>query len=264
LESSYEPIVYKGSDEIADLVAEYNNKVAELKVSAEKLARSQRESAWREMAKQVAHEIKNPLTPMKLSVQHFHRTWDPNAPDSKTRLDRFTEDLVGQIDILSNIASEFSNFAKMPTPQKEVLDLNDVLKRVVGLYDKSENVEIRYAPSKSEILVFADNDQMHRVFNNLVKNAIESIPEGTNGLVEVGIVGSNSVVEIAIRDNGVGIPEDRYEQIFVPNFTTRSTGTGLGLAMVKNIVEGSGGNVRFTSEVGQGSSFIVQLPRHSD
>lgn len=253
-----EPIRYEGSDEIADLVAEYNNKVEELKRNAEKLARSERESAWREMAKQVAHEIKNPLTPMKLSVQHFQRTWNADETDSKERLDRFTEDLVGQIEVLSNIANEFSNFAKMPAPKKEELALKDVLQRVVGLYNKSELVEIHFSPADGQVL--ADSDQMHRLFNNLVKNAIESIPEGQDGLIEVEMKTDEQHIEVLIRDNGVGIPEEQYEQIFVPNFTTRSTGMGLGLAMVKNIVEGSGGSVGFISKVGHGSSFKVRLP----
>lgn len=259
---SNEPIQYEGSDEIADLVAEYNKKVEELERNAEKLAKSERESAWREMAKQVAHEIKNPLTPMKLSVQHFQRTWSANAEDGQKRLDRFTEDLVGQIEVLSNIANEFSNFAKMPAPKKEVLALKDILQRVVGLYNKSEQVKVEFHAAEGNVL--ADSDQMHRLFNNLVKNAIESIPEGQDGLIELEMSSGPNSIEVLVRDNGVGIPEEQYEQIFVPNFTTRSTGMGLGLAMVKNIVEGSGGNVSFTSKVGHGSSFKVRLPRHPD
>jgi len=235
--------------------------VEELKISAAKLARSEKESAWREMAKQVAHEIKNPLTPMKLSVQHFQRTWSEGKADSKKRLDRFTEDMVGQIEILSNIASEFSNFAKMPAPKNEVFSLLSVLDRVVGLYNKSELVEVSFNAGDLEAAnIFADSDQMHRVFNNLVKNAIEAIPDGIKGKVQIQLRSDHKHFEIEVRDNGVGIPKERYEQIFVPSFTTRSTGMGLGLAIVKNIVEGAGGSVRFTSQEGQGSAFFVRLP----
>ncbi len=257
-----EPIPYRGNDELGDLVRVYNRKVEELRESAEKLARSERESAWREMAKQVAHEIKNPLTPMKLSIQHFERTWTPDAPDAKARMERFSAGLVEQIDALSRIANEFSNFAQMPPAHPQRLDLHDVARSAVALFASETNAAV-VLHGETGLMVNADREHLLRVFTNLIKNALQALPDGQRAQVDV-FLRSDGVEAIAeVRDNGIGIPEEIRDRIFTPSFTTKSSGMGLGLAMVKRMVEQAGGTVRFETHVGVGSTFIVSLPLHA-
>lgn len=255
-----EQILYSREDEIGQLVKEYNRMVEELTVSAEKLARSERESAWREMAKQVAHEIKNPLTPMKLSVQHLQMAWKENRPGKEELLDRMAQTLIQQIDTLSAIASEFSNFAMMPPAKREDLDLRTILDSTVALFSESREAELHYRKPQFPCTVNADKDQLLRVFSNLFKNAIQSIPESRKGIVSVEILKEPGGFTVLVADNGVGIPDDQREKIFRPNFTTKSSGMGLGLAMVKSIVENSGGQIWFSSKKDEGTTFYVSLP----
>ena len=255
-----DPIKYEGRDEIGTLVSVYNEKVAELERSAQLLARSERESAWREMAKQVAHEIKNPLTPMKLSVQHLQRSWKHGAEDWGEKLDRFTTTIIEQIDTLSTIASEFSNFAKMPRAQSEEVDLMAILKSVLELFREIPGASVAFESSEEEAIVYADRDHLVRVFNNLVKNARQAIPEGREGKVEVHLSRENNTFLVQVRDNGSGIAKEQQEKIFVPNFTTKTGGMGLGLAMVKNMVENANGQVWFETEEDKGTTFFVRLP----
>ncbi len=255
-----EQIQWKGKDEIGDLVNEYNRMIDELSDSAQKLAKSERESAWREMAKQVAHEIKNPLTPMKLSVQHLQRAWKDKSANVDEIMQRFSKTLVEQIDTLSGIANEFSNFAQMPKANYEVLDLQSIVKSVVNLYRENEKVKILFEENKDSFDVYADKDQMLRVFTNLIKNSVQSIPEKRNGVVELKIYKHDGKCVVAVKDNGQGIPEDKISKIFTPNFTTKTGGTGLGLAMVKNIVENSKGKIWFATEPNIGTVFYVSLP----
>ncbi len=254
-----EPIVYQGNDELGDLVRVYNRKVEELRDSAEKLARSERESAWKEMAKQVAHEIKNPLTPMKLGIQHFQRSWDADAPDAKEKLDRFSASMVEQIDALSRVASDFSQFAQMSAANETVLDLNEVAKSAVELFSGEPNVDISLNTS-SPLTVKADREHLLRVFNNLIKNALQSIPEGRRGKIDVILRSEGNEAIAEVRDNGSGIPEEARERIFTPSFTTKTSGMGLGLAMVKRMVEQAGGRVWFETRINECTSFFVALP----
>ena len=254
-----EPMRYQGQDELGHLVEVYNRKVAELRASADRLAASERESAWREMARQVAHEIKNPLTPMKLGLQHFERTWDPDAPDAGPRLQRFTAGMVQQIDALSTIASEFSSFAQMPRAQASDLDLREVVRAAVDVYHG--HPQVRFSAELPEPLpVHADREHLLRVFNNLLLNALQAIPEDREGLVEVhGKVQEGRAV-VSVTDNGTGISDADRERIFRPNFTTKGSGTGLGLAMVKRLVENAGGSVDYETKEGLGTTFRVELP----
>ncbi|MEM9025108.1 MAG: ATP-binding protein, partial [Bacteroidota bacterium] len=260
------PIEYDGQDEIGRLVAVYNKKVTELEQSAELLARSERESAWREMAKQVAHEIKNPLTPMKLSVQHLLRSYKDNPENWGDRLSRFSTTIIEQIDTLSVIASEFSNFAKMPKAVNERLNLREVLSNSVDLFRDQPGLVVHDQSIREggAVPVYADKDQLTRVFNNLLKNAKQAIPEGRKGKLEVYLRQRNDLATVEIKDNGTGIPPERIDRIFQPNFTTKTSGMGLGLSMVKNMVEEAGGRVWFQTEIDQGTSFFVTLPLHPD
>lgn len=253
-------INYKAKDEIGSLVAEYNHKLSELAEAAAKLAQSERESAWREMAKQVAHEIKNPLTPMKLSVQHLQRVFDPNDPKAKERIERVTNSLIEQIDALTHIANEFSNFAKLPQPVMAEIDLIDLTKAVVALFDNDEDVAVKLELNASEaIFVNADKEMILRVLNNLVSNGIQAVALNVKPAIVISIESNSENCYVRISDNGSGIPKEQIQTIFEPYFTTKSTGTGLGLAMVKQIIENHGGSIEIekTSELGTTVLFIL-------
>ena len=255
-------IEWNSEDEIGALVSQYNVMLLELEKSANLLAQEERESAWREMAKQVAHEIKNPLTPMKLRVQHLQRSWEDGSPDFDTRLKQFVKSMTEQIDTLSHIASEFSNFAKMPKPNLETLDLTKVLDDVVDIYRDQKNYQLSYRKYHLDsALVRGDKEQMIRVFNNLINNAMQAIPDGVEGKIDIAVRGYKNRVIVRVSDNGIGISEEGKKKIFVPNFTTKSTGTGLGLAMVKNIMQHTGGNVFFWSKAGRGAAFYLEFSR---
>lgn len=259
LQRANAPLPYRGKDEVGQLVEVYNQKVEELRLSAEKLARSERESAWKEMARQVAHEIKNPLTPMKLNIQHFQHTWDPQAPNARERLDRFSNNLVEQIDVLSRIAGEFSHFAQMPPAHPNAMDLAEVADAAVQLFANTPGCMV-HLKADGPLPVIADREHLLRTFNNLIKNAQQAIPEDREGYVEVLLYrdGNDAIAEV--RDNGTGIPADAIDHVFVPRFTTKSSGMGLGLPMVKRMVENAGGRVWFETEEGKGTRFYVALP----
>jgi two-component system nitrogen regulation sensor histidine kinase NtrY len=234
--------------------------IEELERSAELLARSEREGAWREMARQVAHEIKNPLTPMKLSVQYMQKTWADNAPDREQRLDRFSRTLIEQIDALSSIASEFSDFAKMPAPFNEKLDLNEVLGSVLGMYADLENIVFTYEPAWRNAIIFADRKQLLRVFTNLLNNAVQAIGDRPSGQVLIGLTMEDGRYKITISDNGSGIPEEQSGRIFQPNFTTKTGGMGLGLAIVRGIIDSMQGDITFVAREGGGTTFTMFIP----
>lgn len=254
-----ETIEYSGNDEIADLVKEYNQKVKELEKNAEQLAKSERESAWREMAKQVAHEIKNPLTPMKLSIQHLQRSFDPNDPEANEKIDKITQSLVEQIDGLTHIANAFSNFAKLPQPENEDVDLILLLENCKELHQNKAEVSIQLLSELRKAVIHVDKNLMTRVFNNLIINAIQAVPKDQKGEVIIKVQEEHPYYTVSIEDNGSGVSDEVKDKIFSPNFTTKSTGTGLGLAMVKNIVESYKGQVRFESKANEGSAFYVSL-----
>jgi signal transduction histidine kinase len=260
-----EPIEWKENDEIGNLVSEYNRMISELSKSADLLAKSERESAWREMAKQVAHEIKNPLTPMKLSVQHLQRTYKDHAPDMDEKMERLTKTIVEQIDTLSSIATEFSNFAKMPKANLESVNLSQTIINSVDLYKNSAEAEIVFEDKTVEQpIVMADKDQLLRVFNNLIKNATQAIPEGRKGNIHIRLTKEDHQYLVSIHDNGNGISDDVLEKIFMPNFTTKTGGMGLGLAMVKNIIETINGRIWFETKTNAGTTFYVSLPEANE
>jgi two-component system nitrogen regulation sensor histidine kinase NtrY len=255
-----EKIKYSGVDELADLINQYNQMVDDLAHSAEMLVSSERESAWRIMAQQVAHEIKNPLTPMKLSVQHLERAWFDKSPDFEKRLQRFTQTMITQIEALSTISGEFSDFAKMPASVLEMIDLNKSIREAVTLYSDSTNLGIKLKLSKTDYLIKADKQQISRILNNLFRNSIQSIPTSVKGLITITTYEDNKFIFLEFTDNGSGIKPDLQSKIFTPFFTTKSAGTGLGLAMVKNITESFGGTIRFKSQEGFGTTFILSFP----
>lgn len=254
-------IEYQRDDEIGRLVKEYNRMVSELQASAEKLARSERESAWREMARQIAHEIKNPLTPMKLSVQHLRKAWKDGAPDLDNHIDRMTNTLIDQIETLSNIANEFSKFAQVPGAHFEAIDLTQKIQRITHLFEDTCKVNlIRDYKGPREILIFADPEQVIQVFNNLIRNAIQAVPEGVEPVVDISIEPTEDHVIVKVADNGIGISDELQSRLFEPNFTTKSSGMGLGLAIAKKIIEGSNGKIWFETRKNSGTTFFLEWP----
>ncbi|MCG1034903.1 sensor histidine kinase [Polaribacter sargassicola] len=251
-------ILNKASSEIMVLVEAYNNMIDELEESVAKLAQTEREQAWREMAKQIAHEIKNPLTPMRLTVQNFERKFDPSDDNIKEKLAEYSQTLIQQIDVMSSIASAFSDFAKMPTQKREEIEIISVVKFALDIFAETY---IKYLPLEEKLCVNLDKTQLIRIVTNLVKNAIQATNKEENPLIEVKVLAENNNVKIIVSDNGKGIPDDLIDLIFEPKFTTKSSGMGLGLPMIKNIIEAYGGNISFTSKVGIGTVFTVVLPR---
>ena len=247
------------SSEINSLIDSYNNMIDQLEESAVKLAKSEREQAWREMAKQVAHEIKNPLTPMRLSVQSFDRRFNPEDPNIKEKMSEYSETLIQQIDVLSSIASAFSDFAKMPTQRREKLNVVDVVKHSLDIFNENY---IYYIPQETEIFAHLDKTQLIRVVTNLVKNATQAIKQNEiNPKIEVKVTSDSNNLKIIVSDNGKGIADTNKELIFEPKFTTKTSGMGLGLAMIKNIIEAYNGTISFTSTEGIGTVFTVILPK---
>ncbi len=263
LGKEYEHIVYKGSDEIAGLVNAYNRMIDELAKNVELLARSERESAWREMARQIAHEIKNPLTPMKLSVQQLQRAWEDNKVNFDQQFKKLTHTLIEQIDRLSTIASAFSNFARLPKMKNEPVNLVKLLQDTIFLFRAQHEIElVLLTPDAEGLWIFADKELMESVFTNLLKNAIQSLIHVKDGRVEVLVEKDHEgdKVRVFVKDNGEGIPAGMEDRLFEPNFTTKSSGMGMGLAIVKKIIDDAGGNVWFEANEGRGTTFIVELP----
>lgn len=260
LSSKNEVIEWTDEDEIGELVAQYNKMIIALEESAGRLAENEREGAWREMARQIAHEIKNPLTPMKLSIQHLQRAWLAKGDNIDETFKRVTNVLIEQIDSLSNLASEFSSFAKMPDPIIEQLELNDLLQSVAHLYEDTENLLVRFHREDKKLYVSADRDQLSRVFKNIVTNAIQAIPEEMEGHIDIAIKEENGKVTVSVVDNGKGIPAEQSNKIFIPSFSTKTSGMGLGLAISKKIIETFGGKITFESVVDHGTVFFIELP----
>ncbi|KAB7529663.1 GHKL domain-containing protein [Flagellimonas olearia] len=246
--------------EIGKLVDSYNRMIDELEESAVKLAKSEREQAWREMAKQVAHEIKNPLTPLRLTVQNFERKFDPQDPEIQNKVKEFSKTLVQQIDTMSNIATAFSSFANMPAQQNETLNVVKIVKLALEIFTEDY---IHFIADEEEIIAKLDRTQLIRVITNLVKNAIQAVPDVSSPRILVTVSSEGEQVKISVADNGVGISDGYRQKVFEPKFTTKSSGTGLGLGMVKNIVENYGGTINFTSQVGKGTVFTVRFPKQS-
>ena len=251
-------ILDKASSEIKILVDAYNSMIDQLEESAARLAKSEREQAWREMAKQVAHEIKNPLTPMRLTVQNFERKFNAKDENIKVKLAEYSKTLIQQIDVMSAIASAFSDFAIMPIQKKEKIEIISVVKLALEIFN---DTSVRYRTEEAELHAFLDKTQLIRVVTNLVKNALHATENEEVPLVNVDVFSEGDTVKIVVSDNGKGVSSDVKDLIFEPKFTTKSSGMGLGLPMIKNIIEAYEGEIYFTSTEGQGTIFTVVLPK---
>jgi len=263
IDKQNEKIDWGKNDEIGLLIAEYNRMVDKLEQSAGLLARSERESAWREVAQQIAHEIKNPLTPMKLNVQYLEKAYKNNDPEFSSKIDSISSSLIAQIDTLDNVAEMFSNFAKNKGLVFEDVDLKKVLTTARDLFDKKSNVNIviEYKNDPGELIILGFEKDILRVINNIIKNAIQAVENIKSGLIEIVVSSNDNYIEVAISDNGKGIPDDMKSSIFQPYFTTKTSGTGLGLAIVRNIVNETGGEVFFESTVNKGTTFYLRFKK---
>ena len=246
------------SREVSLLIDAYNGMVDKLEESALLLAQSEREQAWREMAKQVAHEIKNPLTPMRLTVQSFERKFDPNDPEIKQKIKDYSDTLIQQIDTMSSVASAFSNFASMPAQQNETLNVVSVIELALEIFNEDF---ISFEAEEDEIITLIDRTQLIRIITNLVKNAIQAIPDSqVEKQIYIKVKKQDDAVLIQVIDNGSGIDTENIPRIFEPKFTTKTSGMGLGLGIIKNIIENYKGTITFESEIGIGTTFTVTLP----
>ena len=262
IDKKNEPIEWKNNDEIGALVKQYNRLIVELEKSAAELKRTAAESAWRGVARQVAHEIKNSLTPMRLSVQLLQRNID-NGKATPEQIQRTTNTLIEQIDALSDIASSFSTYAKLPENYPAPLDLAELVQNVVNLYDNVENIVFTYDFDKSKDHTYnGDKTNLNSVVGNLIKNATQAIGSKPDGRIDVSLKDTGNVFVISVKDNGKGIKEEDKDQIFLPNFTTKTGGSGVGLSLSYNIVQAAGGTISFDSKEGEGAEFIIELPKN--
>jgi signal transduction histidine kinase len=248
------------STEINSLVKTYNQMLDALEESAEKLAKSEREHAWQEMAKQVAHEIKNPLTPMRLTIQSFQQRFDPSAEDSFDRLNDFSKILIEQVDTMSNVASAFSDFATLPEPNFVTENMVEITRLATEIFDTNK---IKLNLPSEKVYWSIDRTQWIRVMTNLIKNALQAIPEDVEPKINVTLIHHPDYLLFTIADNGSGIAATDFEKIFEPKFTTKTGGMGLGLAIVKNIIHSLNGTIRFDSAPKEGTTFYIELTKRN-
>ena len=261
IDQKNEPIEWKRNDEIGALVRQYNQLIAELEKSTEELKRTTAESAWRGVARQVAHEIKNSLTPMRLSVQMLQRNVE-NGKATTEQIQRTANTLIEQIDALSDIASSFSRYAKLPENNPQPLNLAELIENIINLYDHEENIRFSLEyDEKKDYTILADKTNLNSAITNLVKNATQAIGNKRDGQIHINLKDEETAVLVAIKDNGKGIKEEDKKMIFVPNFTTKSGGSGVGLSLTYNIIQSIGGTITFESEEGLGTVFYIELPR---
>lgn len=257
VERDLKPIKYYKNDELNSLVKAYNRMILQIEDQKEKLAMTQKEEAWREMAKQVAHEVKNPLTPMKLMIQNYERKFDPEAPDIRERTKKMTSSVIDQIDLIATVASAFSQFAQLPEKHNEIFNLNEEVSRILTIFNDDR---VFMHSNRSDIMLNMDRIYINRIITNLVTNARQAMREGVLPIINVDLERFHKRVVISVEDNGTGIPPEKMEKIFEPNFTSKSSGMGLGLTMVKKMVEDYQGEITVKSEEGKGTKFVITLP----
>ena len=262
INKSNEKLEWKSKDEIGDLIDQYNQLVVELEKSAAELRRTTAESAWRSVARQVAHEIKNSLTPMRLSVQMLQRNMENGVGEQDEKVKRTTATLIEQIDALSDIASSFSQYAKLPVNNPQPLDLSELVGNVVNLYDNDERIEFHFDYDASKDYTYnGDKTNLNSAVGNLIKNATQAIGNKPDGRIDVNLQSTENSFVIIVKDNGKGIAEADKKMIFLPNFTTKTGGSGVGLSLTNNIIQAAGGTITFESKEGEGAEFVIELPK---
>ena len=257
LNQPLESIKYHNDDEFTPLVNSYNRTLRLIEEQKKLLSYKEKESAWREMAKQVAHEVKNPLTPMKLLVQNFQRKFDKEDPKIEERVRRLCVSLVDQIDVITNVANAFSDYTQLPKGKDEVINVNNEIYSLVRLFDEHDEVKLSF--NHENILINFDKIFFQRIMTNLVLNAFQAKDEGRKFYLDIHVTLLNKKVSITVVDNGVGMSKGKLEKVFEPNFTTKTSGMGLGLTMVKRMIEEYNGEISIRSEEGKGTSVRVVL-----
>ena len=251
------PIKYYHNDELSSLVKSYNNLILKIQDQKERLTFTEKEHAWREMAKQVAHEVKNPLTPMKLTIQNFERRFDPEDPNIRNKVKTMSATVIDQIDIIAAVASAFSQFAQLPEKNNETFDLKQEIEGIVQLFSGDR---IFIHSNRKEIQVNMDKIYLNRIITNLITNAKQAESPDRPLIINVDMEQIQKKIKISIEDNGIGIPTEMWERIFEPNFTSKNSGMGLGLSMVRKMVEDYKGTIAVDSEVGKGTTFTILIP----
>jgi signal transduction histidine kinase len=260
LQKNFEPLSWDSNDEIGNLVLEYNKMLAALQQGADKLAENEREGAWREMAQQIAHDIKNPLTPMRLRVQHLARQFDNgNNVQFSDQLKVFIQSMTEQIDTLANIANTFAQLAKTEELPLMTIDVDNFIQHQIDLF-KDENTQIVYSNHYTGIGIQAENNSLSRIFSNLITNAIQAKKEDHSLTLTLNVWKNKNQVFIRINDNGTGIPKELLGNLFQPRFTTKTTGSGIGLATAKALMEKMNGQIKCKSKINQGTSFFLVFP----
>ena len=257
LEDDPQPIKYYQNDELNQLVKAYNKMILQIREQKERLSFKDKEEAWREMAKQVAHEVKNPLTPMKLTIQNFERKFNPEDPDITEKVKKLSKVMVDQIDLVATVANAFSQFAQLPEKYNEIFDVNREIKNIIKIFSDEK---IYFHANKDKIMVEMDKIYLSRIITNLVSNARQARDEDRENIINVDVEQRQKRIIITVEDNGVGISEDLYGRIFEPNFTSKTSGMGLGLTMVRKMVEDYKGEITVSSEIGKGTTFTIFLP----
>lgn len=258
-ENDPQPIRYYQNDELNQLVKAYNKMILQIKEQKERLSFKDKEEAWREMAKQVAHEVKNPLTPMKLTIQNFERKFDPTDVDIHKKVKHLSKTMVDQIDLVATVANAFSQFAQLPEKNNEIFNLNKEVKNIINIFSDEK---IYFHSNKDQIIIEMDKIYLSRIITNLVSNASQANDEERENIINVDIEQRQKRIIITVEDNGIGIAEEHYGRIFEPNFTSKSSGMGLGLTMVRKMVEDYKGEISVKSELGKGTTFTISLPNN--
>ncbi len=256
-EQELQPIRYYHNDELGTLVKAYNKMLLQIQDQKERLSHIERQNAWKEMAKQVAHEVKNPLTPMQLTIQNFERKFDPQDPQIHEKVKQMSKTIVDQIDLIASVATAFSQFAQLPDKSNEIFNLTTEIKSIIRIF--SDDRIIIHA-NKSDIHINMDKIYLNRIITNLVTNAKQAESVDRSMMINIDIEQINKRISITVEDNGVGIPEEIIDRIFEPNFTSKSSGMGLGLAMVKKMIEDYDGEISVKSQLNMGTKFIIALP----
>ena len=256
-ENDPKPIKYYHNDELNQLVKAYNKMILQIQEQKQRLSFKEKEEAWREMAKQVAHEVKNPLTPMKLTIQNFERKFDPTDPEIRDKVKHLSRTLVDQIDLVATVASAFSQFAQLPEKNNEIFDLNKEIKNIINVFSDEK---IYFHSNRDIIMIEMDKIYLSRIITNLVANSRQAKHDDRDNIINLDVEQRQKRVIITVDDNGTGIPEELYDRIFEPNFTSKTSGTGLGLTMVRKMVEDYKGEISVKSELGKGSTFTISLP----
>lgn len=258
-EKDPQAIRYYQKDELSQLVKAYNKMILQIKEQKERLSFKEKGEAWREMAKQVAHEVKNPLTPMKLTIQNFERKFNPEDPNIREKVKNMSKTLVDQIDLVAKVASAFSQFAQLPEKNNEIFNLNQEIKKITNIFSDER---IFFHANKENIMIDMDKIYLSRIITNLVANARQASQDDRENIINVDVEERQKRIIITVEDNGIGIPEELYDRIFEPNFTSKTSGTGLGLTMVRKMVEDYKGEISVKSEIGKGTTFTILLPNN--